>query len=252
VVRPPGHLPRYTTNMFHNQANDCPEQMPYYLYTIRNPVDRIKSAYVYDRADAELVLGQNEWIQRKSLTMGEYALYIGCRFWTINDLVNHGLASEGLATAECKDLAYRTIRGQEQHGNHLFFNYQYYVSQTITATSSSTPNDSKILVIRSEHAVQDWNTIEKMIAPDSPDEVVQEFPRSNAQKSLYKTDKDTVLSESTRLLLCESLCKEIQMYKKLLYHAVNLNAKDFAISMDELYQTCPIQARTEECPGEES
>eukprot|EP00977_Amphora_coffeiformis_P012782 scaffold3233_cov178-Amphora_coffeaeformis.AAC.5 len=253
MVQPPGQLSRYATNMFHNQANDCAEHMPYYLYTLRSPVDRIKSAYVYDREDAELVLGQNEWMQRQALTMGEYDLYYGCRFWTINDLVNHGLASDGLATPECKKLAYRTIRGKEQHGNHLFYNYQYYTSQTITATpSSSSPDKSKILVIRSEHAVQDWNTIEKVVAPDSPDEVVHEFPRSNKQKSLHKTDKDSILSDSSRLLLCEALCEEIQIYKKLLYHAVNLNAKDFSISMDELYQSCPIQARADECPEEES
>jgi hypothetical protein len=106
MPRPNGLLSLFATNVFHNDVNDCTDDTPYNLYNVRHPLERAKSAYVYDRIDVE----DDEH--------KEDELYVKCGFWTINDLAERGLAKDGEASNECKEMAYQTVRGHERHGSH--------------------------------------------------------------------------------------------------------------------------------------
>mmetsp|Transcript_16437 Transcript_16437/g.29685 ORF Transcript_16437/g.29685 Transcript_16437/m.29685 type:complete len:83 (+) Transcript_16437:406-654(+) len=80
--------------------------------------------------------------------------------------------------------------------NTFFFNYQYYLE--------SIPHNSKILIIRTEHMEEDWNDIELELGGRSRTNLT--FPHSNSKQ---KEDRDYILGEEERLLLCHELCVEI-------------------------------------------
>ena len=44
-----GLLPRRTTNMFHADCYDCYDESANFLFVVRNPLERIKSAFLYER-----------------------------------------------------------------------------------------------------------------------------------------------------------------------------------------------------------
>jgi hypothetical protein len=125
--------------------------------------------------------------------------------------------------------------------------------------SRSTRKKKKyIFVIRSEHALQDWNTIDIMLGGNG---TTNEIPLKNTLSSnthhRNKTRTTTArsywgfepkdipnktLSEIGRNNLCHALCDEIQIYKRVLSLAVNLSHKTDD-SLDELLMTCPNEIR---------
>jgi hypothetical protein len=238
---PKGVLPFYTTNLMHNDVNDCVDNSPYYLFVVRNPLERIKSAYLYDRSVIEDALAE-EPFEYDIDDYGQYLLYMDCPFWTLNEFAENGLGKNANASQVCKDRAYKAIRGQERHGYHLFFNYRYFLED-----SGATAD--QVLVIRTEHAEDDWNSVEAFLSGDKYVKPVdRQFPKNNDSGRLGIPESDRSLSDYARELLCQALCDEIQVYKSIIYHAQNLDIYDFLRSMDELYESCPVQARTLTCP----
>ena len=227
---PSGVLAHYTTHMFHGSVNDCADDMPYYLYTLRNPLSRAQSAFAYDR---------------DTYKRDFKAIYDECGFETLNMLAAEGLADDGRASDHCKRLAYELIRGSGyMYDYHLFCNYHYYLN--ITLSQARYPTDSKILAIRIEHMEDDWNTAERVVADDSRRHVHVDLnvPHLNAND---KKAQDIFLSEKSQALLCDALCEEIQVYKHLLRVAVNLSKRDYTQSIAELKESCPLQATTDSC-----
>jgi len=225
-----GLLPKYTTNVFHNGVNDCPDDAAYFLFALRNPLERIKSWFVYDRPDPLVKVKGDHAFEGKKL------LYLDCPFKTLNDLAELGLRDSGNATKACKGRAHAAIQGTERFGYHAFFNYGYYYLPT--------PKNAKIMVARTEYLVEDWNSIEAILGGRS--DLMDDFHKKNVKQ---KSDADKYLSDESRSLLCEALCSEIQVYKMLLRKAVNLDSAQVQMSQDELHASCPVQVRAESCPN---
>ena len=235
-----GLLPLYTTNIIHNGVNDCPDHMPYYLFTVRNPIERVKSTYVYDRP-----ISAND---KYHLQNGQAELYTECPFWTLQELAINGLTHDGTASADCKIRASRAIRGLERHGYHLWFNFRWYVETTQIFGPLST---SRLLALRTEHLEADWNSAESLLHGDNAatrqnSTFVEKFEHSNASRN--STDGDADLSDGALEILCYYLCEEIQLYKHLLLNADNLKTSDFMESMKEIEHSCPVQAKSRSCP----
>ena len=226
----PGNLPQRTTKLIHNDANDCADDMPNYLFVVRNPIARVQSAYPYDRPN---------YLQEPNAEPQLWQLYTGCRFWTLNDLINQGLDSEGAASDSCKAMAFHTIRGNEYHGNHLYYNYQYYLNQI------NQGNSGKMWVIRTEHMVGDWNEIEQMLEPTTFQATTDDFAAKNVGAKTAADDQP--LSANAKHLLCYALCREIQAYKNILRRAVNLTPSQVEESLQDLYESCPDQAYVDAC-----
>jgi hypothetical protein len=225
---PSGVLPHYTTHIFHGSVNNCADDTPYYLFTLRHPLMRAQSAFAYDRDKYDTDFA---------------TIYKDCGFKTLNMLAAEGLADDGRAPDHCKRLAYELIRGSGyMYSYHLFSNYHYYLN--ITFSQARHQKDSKILAIRSEHMEDDWNTAERAVGSDKHVNVDLNVPRLNVHA---KDARDTHLSEKSQVLLCDALCEEIQVYKRLLREAVNLNKHDYAQSIAELHESCPLQASSDSC-----
>jgi hypothetical protein len=166
---PRGYLPRLTTNLIHSDVNDCHLRHDYYLFSMRNPLERIQSWYVYEEKKLQ-------------------PLIANCSFATLNDLAERGLetlvgykerirslmingtnstAAMGNATSNlttlirqpgstrCRYKSRRVIRGTEKLGSHAYYNYAKYVTQI--------PDDAIVGVIRTPHLVEDYNAMEAYV-----------------------------------------------------------------------------------------
>mmetsp|Transcript_3868 Transcript_3868/g.8577 ORF Transcript_3868/g.8577 Transcript_3868/m.8577 type:complete len:421 (-) Transcript_3868:355-1617(-) len=225
----PGRLPKSTTHLFHQAVYDCPLDTDYYLFIVRDPLARSRSAFVYGRPlDAQ---GHNPH-EHKYEDLKK--LYVDCNYQTMNDLARHGLGTEGHASDTCKQRARDMLRGTGRYESHHFFNYQYY--------NDAIPKDAKIMVIRTEHMAEDWLDLEVGLGGKNYTSI--SFPRENSQP---KQERDLILGDSERMLLCHELCAEIQVYKSLLQRAINIKDDQYETSMKELRATCPNEADIERC-----
>ncbi|KAL3784451.1 hypothetical protein HJC23_002495 [Cyclotella cryptica] len=228
-----GVLPKYTTKWFHAGLYDCFDDSAFYFFVVRNPLDRAVSAFNYGKPTTW------ESARKKSQVYYERlkALYLDC-FDTIEQLAADGLAANGNATATCRLRASQAIEGSAHFENHLYFNYQYHLE--------AVPKDARIITIRTEHLIDDWNTAEFTVGGDKnvfgEDQTL--IPRINVNDS---TDKEKYLSDESRVLICEKLCNEIQVYKQILKVSVNLIEEQIQESISELKLSCPIEAEAQSC-----
>ena len=153
-------------------------------------------------------------------------------------MVQSGLGDDGNATKHCKNLAYRAIRGTTYVApTHFYYNYQYYLE--------SVPQNSPIIAIRTEHLRQDWNALEEQLSGRS-DIMLENMPINNANTEVDQDD--LYISQESMDLLCQALCNEISIYKKILSSAKNLDEEQVSASLDTLALKCPVEANLDVCP----
>lgn len=235
-----GLLPQRATRMFHADTYDCHDDSAYFLFVVRSPVERLKSAYLYERPTSESSLKRAfpEYYERRK------NLYIDCpTFGTMESFVQDGLRSDGHADDICKSRAITSVRGTQHFSCHMYFNYQFHLE--------GIPKGAKILTIRNEHLTTDWNGIElyiggtkDIIPSDKANETIGVVNKST------QSAQDKELSAESTLIVCQQLCNEIVNYKKILRSSLNLSYMDVAKSFDELRETCGRYAEYEEgeCP----
>jgi len=223
---PSGLLPHYTTHLFHANIDNCWDDMGYYLFTVRNPIERMKSWFAYEKPGGA---SEAAWMRDRQ------SLYVDCPFPTLNDLAERGLDfTVHDVSDECHFRAHRAVRGIERIGNHAYYNYRYYLE--------AIKDSANITAIRQEHMVEDWNSMEQLLG--GSDNAVRAFPRKNFHD---RDPKDDYLSEKAQMLLCHALCDDIQAYKTILQRAINLSPSDVEDTMADLRKSCPIEADLTVC-----
>jgi hypothetical protein len=227
-----GLLPEYTTKWSHAGLYDCFDDSAFYLFIVRNPLDRAISAFNYGKPYS--------WKKAKSRGEKHYqrlkSLYLDC-FDTIGQLAEWGLSEDGNATAACKRRAAEAIEGSTRFENHLYFNFQYHLEMI--------PKDSRIITICTEHLVEDWNSAELAVGGEKNllGQNQTAIPRINTGNPAYENH----LKDESRVLICEKLCNEIQVYKRILRESVNLSEDQMEESIVELSHSCPIEAAATSC-----
>ena len=140
---------------------------------------------------------------------------------------------------------------------HMYFNYQFVsavdecvhhacqfqrikplISLIIETVQhlEGIPKGAKVLVIRNEHLVDDWNSVERYIGGDPNVLSKSMIPVMNKNK---KNSDDKWLSPMAQQIVCRMLCNEIVAYKQILRRSLNLNYMEVQRSMKELSETCP-------------
>ena len=270
-----GLLPLVTTHAFHRGDNDCyiHNSSTIALFVIRDPIARLLSDFNYERPD----MTEDKPFKRKKWMAKE--LYYDCDFWTLEELAQKALverqhgditttdADPGGATStqrltttvECWQRARNAVRGTERYLVHQYFSYQYYWEYLFGAnsyhhdgdapTTEAVVSNSNVLVIRNEHMVDDYNSVERLLGGKSESISQANLPVNNAQP---KNKADLYLSESSKVALCRILCNEIRVYKHILRSAANLNDREKEQSLDDLMLVCPLEARMDHgaCPEE--
>jgi len=223
----PGYLPQYTTNVIHTRYDTCErENIAVYLFTLRDPLKRLMSWFTYERPNRNTSERQVK-IKRP--------LYIDCGFQTMNQVGE--AMSEGNSTV-CSRRAWRAVQGLQGFMSHNKYNFGYYWSRI------RHHRTARIAVIRTEHLQDDWASVE-MISLNGPKNITYDFGKKNQS---HKNKEDTYLSKEAHRNLCDGLCEEIQIYKLVLQRAENLTPNDVEVSMQELKESCPVEAVAERCP----
>ena len=135
--------------------------------------------------------------------------------------------------------------GEPLRGNGVFpFTTTTTIVDTLTKFYSKT-KDPRIIVLRTEQLEQDWRSIEvDVLNGPEPFDKSFTFPHKHASA---KEERDLYLSEESTRNICRALCEEIQVYKRILIRAENLDENDFVESMKVLAQHCPVQAESSDC-----
>jgi len=247
----PGKLPQYTTNILHVAIDSCQrEHIDMYLFTLRDPLHRLMSWFTYERPSSPDSRSRRSKHRFKKVK----PLYIDCGFDTINQM-GEAMSSSSQVTNKCSQMAWRAAAGSEGFAYHNQMNYGYYWNQI----PQPARDFARMAVIRTEHLEQDWYSVERVLGSvngdnsdnDKNDNTTTKPAVFGKKNESDKNTTDAVLSEVARRNLCAGLCREIQIYKRILYRAENLSPEDLAVSLAELAQNCPVQAtmaEDDECP----
>ena len=241
----PGNLPKYTTNLIHVHRDSCRREknIGLYLFTLRDPLHRLMSWFTYERPtnvrDSTLSAHRLNRI---------HPLFVECGLETIAQL---GEVMSSDSNSVCARRAWRAVTGAQGYAIHNQMNYGYYWNKLPRPAQRS----ARLAVIRTEHLEQDWYSVERVSLGYHGPIMDDDENNSNATISMFgkrnesvKQKQDTALSELARRNLCAGLCREIQIYKRILQRAENLSPADVADSLRELEESCPRQAVARDCP----
>jgi hypothetical protein len=202
----------------HTKYNDCRnDDFAYYLYTLRNPVDRIISWFAYERPGEPS--NTTSYLQKK-------LLFVDC-YSNLEELAVNGLGGD--RKGACSDRAWEAIQGDVAYSAHNYYNFGYYRNQV----EDHDPK-GRIIAIRTEHLMEDWNSIEDMLGGQRMSKPVDKINASSKRRR-----EVAKISDRARRNLCIALRQEIQVYKDLLERAENLSEKQVAESLRELQDSCP-------------
>jgi len=232
----------------------APAHGPYhaYLVTARNPVDRIVSAYYYVHPDYPPA-------KKAHHKRGCHNFEVFKCWNTLQSLAEVGLAMPDTPSTtnpterdeHCRSWAWDYLRGV-RHCWHNYWNYNRTYGELLDRHDDQQPQQeqSHIYVIRTEHAAEDWAAIDQLWGGTGATPKFAESKNNftaagsaDAGSTTATKKPDKTLSVEGRANLCRALCEEIQMYKRLLRAAANLDADRRRISIDELLRSCPNEVR---------
>jgi hypothetical protein len=275
----PSPLPNFVRGKFHKATDwGCLKrgvlQIPRtWLFTLRNPLDRIASWFQYENIRFNHV---NEIVGNRP------ALFQDC-FQTLDDLSQFGLqvafqynnynfnATATLANCSpvfsqkknknhykggdpkcsnrCAKRAWDAVTGRVGYQYHNFYNYRYYLDwvEHVMGGGGGGRRGSfrnfTILVIRSEHIEEDWATLEVLYGGNNASS--KSWHRDDAPR---RHQSNSSVHPDSYPNLCRALCKEIEVYTWLLEQAINLTPQQRQESLDELRAKCPTIRPCEKAP----
>jgi len=218
----------------HKSYNRClSHDMAYHLFVVRDPFTRMQSWFTYERP----VPGQKIW--NKYHYASKIELFVDCPFDTLDKLGGpEGLGANN--TTHCSRDAWRAITGERGYAVHNYYNYERYMDNVL----EQNPHP-RLLVLRTEHLEQDWRRIEvDVLQGPEPFEEDFKFPHKHPSA---KEERDSFISDESTRNICRALCHEIQVYKRILVDAENLDEVDFVESMRLLSERCPVEAVNAQC-----
>lgn len=211
-----------------------------FLFTVRNPVDRIISAYKYQHP---VLCNRN---------VGSSSL--GCRWTNFLEKDGHPIkilyGDESCTTLEmlaqssmgpwsntstpaCRKVARKVVQG---HGHkfytgHLHFNYEYYANKTI----HRYPN-KEVFVVRTDREIQDVEDLDRKLGGSGNlhgSVSIQTFGSESYKNKM-------ALSKSGYQKLCCVLEKELAIYESLIERAKNLDRDEKERTVAEVHRSCGI------------
>lgn len=226
------------TGYVHGQKPDV-EKFDTFIVTIRNPIDRMISWFLYAHPKNEII------VKRSTPTHTEI---FDC-YEQINDLATNGLDQTPKELNDCQYLARNLISGIGHDSKeliHIVRNYKFYTSELL-----SQSKHKNIYVLRTDHLNDDWvNTAKDLIKRTGISaEIHEEVAHFTHRKGKNPVVTSEHISKKGIKNACFFLCPEIQLYKKLLNKAINLNATDRSESLKDLAKYCPKEAKSQICPS---
>ena len=227
---------------------DSLDQATTLLWTIRNPVDRIVSWFYYmNPANCYPVedyystaCNTNRTIiatTKKNQKGSKWAAkFFGC-FASVNTFAS-SLYSTGTTDSSidgCSQIAWRTLAGEASiSSGHAFYNYAYYWNRT----RNSMDGVKEVWVVRTESLWQDMSGVEDIFQRS---EHVLQHPLMNHSNITHGSEghrQRERLSSQNRQHLCCALVYEMDIYRKILQRASNLEEPEKRRTLHSLDQQC--------------
>ena len=101
--------------------------MAYYLFVVGDPLDRLVSAFNYEKPSYAVDGNWSKYEQHDNRMKNGFAKLYGDCFDSINDFAESGLSPKGGASKECKERAVEYVVGMGPYGYHHYYNYQFHL-----------------------------------------------------------------------------------------------------------------------------
>lgn len=208
------------------------------VFSVRDPVDRIVSAFNYH---------YDENVKRKSLHPeddGKYAaaaakFYLDC-FPDVEHLALSQTASDASRfSSSCRRLGRATLQGSPARRgsfSHFRYNYQYYTR------SVWSDRNKPIAVIRTEALWTDVARIEGQLGGDPRRFLGHNEPLKITHGS-ESFERKSGVSNRGAIAICCTIRKEMQVYHDLIAAAVNLNTEEKQVTLRRLFDHCDVADR---------
>lgn len=203
-----------------------------FIISVRHPIDRLISWFLHEHP-------LNGLLPRRK---DDDILNLFECYKEINDLATIGLQptlSNDEKKRYCQLLARYYVTGKLNRSQHSTANYHYYTNDLLHEYNSS---QKEIFLLRTNYFWKDWESINYILGGghNSTIEINHHTHRQNKEHKVIVSNR--TISLGGLVNFCKFLCAEIQLYKELIYRAANLNDMDKDTSLNELKETCPIQA----------
>jgi hypothetical protein len=217
-----------------------------FLYTLRNPLDRLISWYFYEHQSR-----RNYTKNTCSKRFHKWENNTNGCFYSLDDFAMNAVLPTNHTTtskkeSECQRLAFQVARGEQGCARHNAMGYAFYENKMKTLSKANITY--LMLGIRTEHLADDWDQLNQAFGDHgSVNGSVRFQTRSGTVRNKHE---DSKLSDEGRTNLCSALCEEIQVYKKLLIMAHNFDESQIRESIAEVVDVCPRETyEIRECPS---
>ena len=191
-----------------------------FLYTIRDPLDRARSAFEYHKNLIEMNLDDHN------------KFYVDCFPGQFDDVVE---AMRGAGSDEkCKGYADHALGGGGLAiaGNHFYYNYQWYRRFSLGGHPSHT-----VMVIRTEHLWDDMIRLDKRLGGDG--NFAWQGAKETHGSESYAPSSTSIAPENAAYLCC-LMYGEIEVYQELILKAVNLNDEEKREDLVKVMRHCQM------------
>lgn len=220
-----------------------------FLYTIRDPIDRLTSAFYYHKHGYEVAKKDKNKIRFKyegfNDRVASTEFFDECFHNGLNALLDglrHRPIDKGSNSTKrwlrCKNIGRRVLQGKSGvAGVHFNYNYQYYRDYTL-----GKQPDHAVAVIRLENIWDDVITLDGTLG-GSGKQIKGVGSRKTHGSENYAPENQT-LSVANTMYLCCLVYKEIEVYQTLVLKAFNLNTTQKEETLSKLLDHCHIDKAT--------
>jgi hypothetical protein len=208
----------------------------FYLITLRDPFDRIKSAFAAQHPANDIARGKRT---TKIDLNGRTAVYHCFPSLEVfaellgDDPTNYYYPYKPnvLVLKNCTVFARACFDAKVRRMNHFYFNYE--------RIWSLFPAFSRVAIYatRKEHLLEDWKRINTMLGEKEEAVIPQEAVARNVTGLKLPTTRD--LSEVGRKRVCKALQREYDNYVRFLWEARNLSEDDVREAIEYSRKNCP-------------
>ena len=239
---PPGisQLTRRTLGVYHMQGHPYSEEEKawllnntnMFLFTVRDPIERLVSAYNYHRHQFEsyyrLVGGFPQFAKF-------YAECFPAGLDSMIDDLRNG------TSVECVTMGVKALLGKiSDGGEHFEFNYEHYWKYAL----GQRPNHP-VAVLRTEHVWEDVIHLDQDLGGTGNFRNVEGFKFSHGSEK-FTEPRGTDIGTSNALFLCCLISHDIEFYQLLILKALNLADKQKRETLNDLSNRCHIKTDEED------
>ncbi|KAL3809244.1 hypothetical protein ACHAXA_007068 [Cyclostephanos tholiformis] len=196
-----------------------------FLYTVREPIDRLASAYNFHK---HLYHGGNS---ANAYPRFYDECFPNSSFNDVIDALRLGTISE-----DCAMLGADVLRGRIYHGGgrHFRFNYEYYTRKTTEVSP-----DHAVAVIRTSELWRDASNLDVMIGGTGNfgDRYGARYTHGS---DAYKIPYDGHLDVDNATYLCCLVYADMEAYQRLILRAANLDGTQKRETLNGLLRRCHI------------